>query len=84
LTVYVWPATRTVPVRSPPAFVATVSVIVPFPVCVPVVLMEIHGVWLAAVQTHPASDAIETSCLPPAAATWSEARPRLNVQGSAA
>jgi hypothetical protein len=52
VTVKVWPAIVSVPVRAPPPLVPTVKPTVPFPVPLPPDVIVIHDALLVAVQPH--------------------------------
>jgi hypothetical protein len=69
VTVNAWPAMVSVPVRSAPAFAATVNTTEPLPVPLEPAVIAIHDVWLVAAQLHPADVVTLTGApAPPVAA----------------
>jgi hypothetical protein len=73
VTVNVWPAIVSVPVRAAPPFGLTLNVTVPFPVPEPPVTIAIQFAFEAAVQAHEPSVVTATLPVPPDAATaWLE------------
>ena len=64
--VIVWPAIVMVPVRTAPAFDATLYMTVPFPVPDAPLTTVIQLALLTAVQLHPAVAVTATEPLPPA------------------
>ena len=72
VTVNVWPATVSVPVRRGPVLAATVKFTAPLPVPVAGVTPVIQGALLAAVHEHPdvAATAIAVPAPPAAATDW--------------
>jgi hypothetical protein len=83
VTVTVCPATRTDPVRDPPALGLTVSRVVPFPLPSAPDATSIHGASLAAVQLQPslASTVMVTS--PPPGGTVELTGETVNRHGAA-
>jgi hypothetical protein len=67
VTVKVWPATVTVPVRSAPAFAATATLTVPFPVPVPPLATVSHAALLVALQAQVLPAVTPTLAVSPAA-----------------
>ena len=60
LTVSVWSAITTIPVRAMPVFAAMLKFTDPAPVPLLVPVTVIQGTWLAADQAHPAAVATDT------------------------
>src|SRR5262245_48661344 len=73
----------TVPNRSLPAFGATRTDAVPFPVPLAEPLIVIHDARLTAVHVHAASVAIEMASVPPAGATVALAGAAMYRHGAA-
>jgi hypothetical protein len=65
VTVKVWPARVMVPVRTPPALVATLNVTEPLPVPLAPEMTVIHGTPLLAVQVQPMPVDTGTVEIPP-------------------
>ena len=69
LTVNVWPATVSVPLRAPPVFAATVNETVPGPLLLALPVIVSHAALAVAVQAQPVADCTLKLPGPPVALT---------------
>ena len=78
VTVTLWPAIVSMPVRGPPA--AALNWTVPLPVPVAPEVMDSHGALLLAVHAQPAAPVTVTLPVPPCAGTLADVGSIANVQ----